>query len=488
MEKKSGLCGLFVAVFAIGFGFAYVDSNLISMKTALNLSLGQTVLVINVFIFFMATLLMPLGHLSDRLGNKLFFTFGIVGLGVFPLLFALSTNYTWALVFRAMEGVSAACILPTSIAHLTTHFKDFTKSMAYFLFFFVLGLLIGPLLATLAQGYVTWNFGIFFMPVLCLVAFVLTRSLKETKIPGHIDYLGMILSFFATAIACFTILRSLNLETKQIIILSIVALFLFVILLVHEHKHKFCLDPKVLLHPTFIVCSLASLILVLLAWIGYFASALYLQNMLLKSPQKLEFFLLCVPLPFILVTIWSSYMDHIKAIGLGGLLLGAGYIIQSFFDLETGNLQIVVSMVLIGGGIGFMLPNLSGLALHSIWNKTKATESSIVLFIQSLSVVIGLTLTGAILRFQGQLQYFRDLAGQKTSKSVGHVIASFFKTPQKFFSNLEDLTKVFESRVISFLQNEFLEKYQLIMWILVGVVVLIVLMGIFGAKKKKKRK
>src|SRR5437879_8926380 len=83
-------------------------------------SLGDLIWILNAYAILYAALLVPLGRLADRFGQKAGF---LLGLGVFVLgsaACALSSGL-WPLVaFRGLQAAGAAALTPTSLGLLIT--------------------------------------------------------------------------------------------------------------------------------------------------------------------------------------------------------------------------------------------------------------------------------------------------------------------------------------------------------------------------------
>jgi MFS family permease len=483
--KKLSVFGVFISIFLIGYDFAYLDAALVKMQKELGFSIEELIMTINAFIFFLASCLLGAGHLSDRLGNKKVFMTGLFGMGLAALIFAFSKSYWLVFSMRSVQGICAALILPSSLALLISIFKgSFQKAVFFFLCFFGLGVLAGPLVFLYGGAFLGWNMGIFITFAIAACAFFLSGPLQEKKEGAKLDILAIALSFAASAVLIFTILRNLDLEVWQTIVLLALSIGLFTLYYFYKNKTQTGIDSKLFFQPHFIMASVCSFLFVFFAWIGYFATAIFLQNLLLKSPYALEALLFCVPLAFILTAYFSSYITPNVAILSGGGLLGLGFVLQGFFNLQTTNFLLVISLLCIGGGIGLALVSLSCLALQSVKSRACATISSVLLFIQSLGVVIGLALTGALIRFQGELAYFRKLAGRQTGNPVKDLIKGIFKSPQKVVDHLKGIGRIVESSVVRFLQESFIENYQVIMFGLAVASILLAVALFFGMRKK----
>ncbi len=131
------------------------------------------------------------GHLSDRVGRRPMIIAGTVLSAVATGLFVTTTNPTWFVVFRLVEGMGAAAVVPAAQAFVADITANENRSRAYGWLTSAqfTGLIVGPALAwplyTLGGGHGIWAFYTIFIfgaALTAIVAVVLAIFLRE---PGH---------------------------------------------------------------------------------------------------------------------------------------------------------------------------------------------------------------------------------------------------------------------------------------------------------------
>lgn len=88
----------------------------------------------------------PLGRLADRVGRKKPFLWGLVGVGLTTLLFALATSYAVLLLARVLQGLAAAATWTSGLALLAEGFPSARRGQAMATAFAAanVGVLLGP--------------------------------------------------------------------------------------------------------------------------------------------------------------------------------------------------------------------------------------------------------------------------------------------------------------------------------------------------------
>ena len=76
--------------------------------------------MVDIYAFFLATLLLPAGALGDRYGRRKMLLLGIFILGVANAATLLTSDISLVITSRAVSGVGAALIFPATLSTITT--------------------------------------------------------------------------------------------------------------------------------------------------------------------------------------------------------------------------------------------------------------------------------------------------------------------------------------------------------------------------------
>ncbi|MEW2135406.1 MFS transporter [Streptomyces sp. NPDC005409] len=168
------------------------------IQTALDFSTESLSWVVNAYTLAFGGLLLLGGRAGDILGRKRVFIFGVLLFGLASLLGGLAQNAGQLMAARALQGVGGAIASPTSLALITTTFREGpARNRAFGVFAGVsagggaIGLLAGGMLVE----WLDWRWVLFVnVPIAVLIAVLAKRVLRESeRHPGHFDFAGALL-------------------------------------------------------------------------------------------------------------------------------------------------------------------------------------------------------------------------------------------------------------------------------------------------------
>src|SRR5579875_797589 len=150
----------------------YLDNNIVNVaipdiQRDLHLSTAGLEWVVSGYILVFASLLLAGGRLGDIFGRRRLF---LLGLGIFTgasLVAGLAGNVDVLVASRAVQGLGAALVTPTTLAIISASYPDpleRTAAVGIWSGVGALALAVGPLLGGLISQHVSWG-GIFFINV-----------------------------------------------------------------------------------------------------------------------------------------------------------------------------------------------------------------------------------------------------------------------------------------------------------------------------------
>lgn len=167
----------------------------------------ETLWIINANTLFLASLILVGGSLGDHYGRKRIFTYGIVIFTVSSIICGIAPNVDILIIFRAIQGIGGAMMVPGSLAIITAIFpKDRRgKAIGTWSTFSALTTVIGPVIGGWFAGQGLWRM-IFFIniPLAIIVFYALTRvpESRDEHAPEQLDYWGAL--FAVLGLAGFT--------------------------------------------------------------------------------------------------------------------------------------------------------------------------------------------------------------------------------------------------------------------------------------------
>ena len=174
-----------------------------SLTADLEPSSTQLLWITDIYGFFLAGFLITMGTLGDRIGRRRLLLIGAAAFGVTSMLAAFSTSVEMLIVSRALLGVAAATLAPSTLSLIRNMFLDpeqRTFAIGIWATSFSVGAAVGPLLGGLLLEFFWWG-SVFLLavPVMLLLLAIGPRLLPEYRDPdaGRIDLLSAGLSVVA---------------------------------------------------------------------------------------------------------------------------------------------------------------------------------------------------------------------------------------------------------------------------------------------------
>ncbi|MFE7181962.1 MFS transporter [Streptomyces erythrochromogenes] len=183
------------------------------IQTALDFSTESLSWVVNAYTLAFGGLLLLGGRTGDILGRKRVFIFGVLLFGLASLLGGLAQNEGQLMAARALQGVGGAIASPTSLALITTTFREGpARNRAFGVFAGVsaAGGAIGLLAGGILVEWLDWRWVLFVnVPIALVIAVLASKVLRESeRHPGHFDLAGALLSTLGMVALVYGFIRA----------------------------------------------------------------------------------------------------------------------------------------------------------------------------------------------------------------------------------------------------------------------------------------
>lgn len=412
MDNRRNVWAL-VAV-ALATFMTYLDNNIINVaipviERDLHLTTAGIEWIVSSYILTFAGLMLIGGRLADLFGRRRLF---LIGLGVFTLasLFAgLSGDVSTLIASRALQGVGAALLTPTTLAIITATFTDTrARNMAVGIWGAVgaLALAAGPLLGGVLSEHVSWSW-IFFinLPVGIVTAALAVWAIDESRDPVSrtLDWAGLGLSTVGLVALTYGLIEGHGQGWTSTPILSVfaVAAVSFTAFVVVENSVK---DPMVdlsLFANRVFSGALGALMLWAFGLFGiYFFTSLYLQGVLGFSPTKAG--IAFVPMA-LLMAVSAAVSEPVarrfgahRSVTFGMGIMAMGILSVARFDGHATFLDLMPSFAAIGVGGGMVIP-LTATVLGIMPLDRAGVASGVFNTSREVAGLLGITVIGAIL-------------------------------------------------------------------------------------------
>lgn len=155
--------------------------------------------IMDIYGFVMAGLLITMGSIGDRIGRRRMLLIGAVLFGAASVAAALATSPQLLIAARALLGIGAATLAPSTLSLIRGMFQDENQrrtAIGIWTAAFTGGFAVGPIIGGLLLEHFSWG-AVFLINVpvmvLLLAAAPLIRESRDPA-PGPFDLLGSVLS------------------------------------------------------------------------------------------------------------------------------------------------------------------------------------------------------------------------------------------------------------------------------------------------------
>jgi len=246
---------ILVSYLVILLDTSIVITGLPEIRQSLGFSVTELSWVQNIYTLCFGSLLMLGARLGDLLGRKRMYLLGLALFVLASLLIGAAQSPQWLLAARALQGVGAAILAPSTLALLSINFSEGherTRALAYYAATAGIGATLGLVLGGLFAGWLSWRVG-FFINVPIGIALLLTsRSLLvESELhSGAFDLPGAVLSTLGMAALVYGIEHSAmaGWHDSQTLLATAAGVVLLVLFVLVERRSAQPLLPLRLFH------------------------------------------------------------------------------------------------------------------------------------------------------------------------------------------------------------------------------------------------
>ncbi|MBZ9637493.1 MFS transporter [Clostridium sp. FP1] len=408
MNKKYQIIS-FVAII-LGFFMALLDTTIVNitlpkMTEYFNTNMAHISWVVNTYNLAFAAIVLTASRLSDQFGRKKLFITGVFLFTISSLLSGISNSLEVLILLRAVQGLSAAFVVPVAMPLSAEIFPPEKRGtiMALWGAFAGLAAASGPTLGGILTQCFNWRY-IFFInvPIGCICILLTMKFIKESYDPTaskSIDFGGIIT--ISTAMFCLT-LALIKANEKgwtssfilSLFVASAIALILFIII---ELKVK---DPMLPLSLFKSVQFTNGSISLFLLGLGMMSGSFFLCFFLIqvKGLNQLSAGLiistmsLCSMFFSILAAILTKKLGSRFLSALGLLLLCASCYLNSSLTQNSSNTDIILRLIVAGAGTGLSMATLMSSTIANVPVDKIGIASGINNMTRTLGTVLGVAL------------------------------------------------------------------------------------------------
>ncbi|MFD7310782.1 MFS transporter [Promicromonospora sp. NPDC059942] len=409
---KTGTTAI-LAVILISYFMILLDNSVIftglpSIRADLGLDPATLSWVQDAYTLVFGGLLLLGARAGDLLGRRRLLVAGLAVFGTASLLIGLAPTGWWMIAARALQGVGAAVVAPTSLSLITAHFEGLARARAVAWYSATagigasLGLVVGGALAE----WVSWRAAFLVnVPIAVAMIVVARRVLAETeRRPGRFDVGGAVAATLGTGALVLGIIESGERGWASPVTLGALAagLVLLTVLVLHEARTAHPIMPLRLFRSRERSGAYAARLLYPGAMIGFFYfTTQYLQDVLGLSPLQaglgffpmtLVNFAVALAVPRLLRRIPGSVL---LAAGLALTLGGLAWLSRVGPD-DAYLIAVALPMLLVGAGQGLAFAPLTSSGIAGVAPEDAGAASGLVNTAHQLGMALGLGVLVAV--------------------------------------------------------------------------------------------
>ncbi len=437
MELQTRHRWIGLTALALGLAMIIVDATIVnvaipSIIADLGIQLTDAEWINTVYSLVFAALLVTVGRLGDLFGRKRMYLFGLGLFVAASLLCAIAPSGTLLIAARALQGVGAAFILPSTLSSVNAMFRGRERAIAFGIWGSVIGGMaaLGPL----AGGWLTtdfswrWAFGIN-LPIGIVAGTLALFTVPETRDPNAtrgLDPGGILLSALGLAALVFGLIEGERYgwwgptETFRVgtwewpldsfspvpfaLALAAAALpaFVWYELRRVQAGQPVLLDLRLFRYPSFRWGNVAALIVSLGEFGIVFVLPLYLQAVLGYTALQTGFVLLATAIgAFLGGPAAASLAQRFGArlvVRIGMVLEAVGLLlIVPFLSPETTGWRLAPALFLYGVGVGLATAQLTSVILAEVPTAQSGQASGTQSTTRQIGAALGIALLGTIL-------------------------------------------------------------------------------------------
>ncbi|MFI0450772.1 MFS transporter [Actinomadura sp. 6N118] len=370
-------------------------------------SSGQLLWINDIYGLVMAGLLVAMGTVGDRLGRRKILLFGAAAFGLASVAAAFAPDAGWLIVARAVMGVGAAAVMPSTLSLISNMFQDERQrgtAIGLWAASISVGVAIGPLVGGLLLESFWWGAALLIgVPVMALVLVAAPLLVPEYRAPqaGSLDLPSVLLSMASLLPIVYGIKEFAKHGLNGTAIATAAVGLLFSVLFVRRQLKLAnpLLDVRLFANRTF-SGALGVFLFSAIALGGvYLLFTQYLQLVAGQSPLESGLWILPAALGLVAVSMLAPKIARkvrpAYVVGGGTLFSVAGYLVLTQVE-ASGLTLLIIGFYLLYPGIAPTMALATGLVIGSAPPEKAGAASAVNSTASDLGVSLGIAILGSI--------------------------------------------------------------------------------------------
>jgi MFS transporter, DHA2 family, multidrug resistance protein len=438
-ERRWAVLGVLVlSLLAVVLDNTILNVALKTIQQDLRTTQSELAWAVNSYTLVFAGLLFTYGVLGDRFGRRRVLVIGMTLFAAASALCAFAGSAAQLIGLRALMGLGAAAVLPSTLSIITNVFSPEERPRAIGLWAGAVGsaIALGPITGGLLLEHFWWG-SVFLVnvPVVAIAVVLIVVVVPESKDPSPrgLDPLGVLLSVTGLVLLVYGIIRGGETtrwgsgEVLAPLLGGLAVLALFV--LQQRRSREPVLDVALFRNPAFsAACAAVTLVFFALFGAVFFLS-FYLQYARAYTPLEAGVRLLPVAVAMMVLAPRSAVLVRrfgAKAVCAGGLLLVAlSFGSYALVDQTTSIWAVSLLLLLQGAGMANVMAPATESIMSTVPRERAGAGSAVNTTVRQVGGALGVAVLGSVLSasyragITPSLQGLPERAQQLAGESIG---------------------------------------------------------------------
>ncbi|QYB04505.1 MFS transporter [Rhodococcus sp. USK10] len=406
---QTAILGIILAsYFMVLLDNSVIFTGLPSIRSGLELSPAALSWVQDAYTLVFGGLLLLAARAGDIVGRRRLFRIGLAIFGIASLLVGVAPAGWWMIASRAVQGIGAAIVAPTSLALITTYFggEARNRAIAWYAATAGIGASLGLLVGGALTEWISWRVAFLVnVPIaVALIAWSGTVLVETPRRTRQFDVIGALAATLGMGAVIFGIIESADAGWGSVRVQAalVIGAVLLVALVVHEGRVQQPILPLRLFRSRERSGAYTARLLYLGAMVGffYFTTQLLqdgfgfspLQAGLAFLPMTLVNFAVALAVPRL-----SARLSNGTLLATGTALTLAGMAwLSRIGTLDAYLVDVALPMILVGAGQGLAFGPLTNAGVAGVDSADAGAASGLVNTAHQLGMALGLGILVAL--------------------------------------------------------------------------------------------